>query len=87
MTHESMHMGGEFGLAMTHESMHAREVRIPPNHDPGERAGTWEGESPILLDDYPCPQLPMSSPHAKPHVNKRKILAQQPCSTNDMNHH
>ena len=42
---------------------------------------------PILTDDYPCPQLPMTYPHVPPHVDKRKILAHQPCSTNDMNHH
>ena len=44
-------------------------------------------ESFILTDDYPCPQLPMSHPHARPHVDKRKILAHQLCSINDMNHH
>ena len=28
MTHGGMHMEGDFGLAMTHESMYALEVRI-----------------------------------------------------------
>ena len=80
-------MERDFRLAMTHESMHAIEVRISPNHDPGDRACTWEGELPILTDDCPCPKLSMSYPHAQPHVAQRKILAHQPCSTNDMKHH
>ena len=45
------------------------------------------GESSIFSDDCLCPQIPMSYPHAQPHVDQRKILAHQLCSTNDDNHY
>ena len=67
---ESMHMEGEFGSAMTQESIHALEVQIP-NID-------------RRLSLYPIAKLSELT-YALLLAAKRRIVDHQPCLTNDMN--
>ena len=72
MTHGSMHMGRDLRLAMTHEGMHALEVRIT-DIDSGLSL------PPIAKSNE------LSSCHDIFHVDKGGIVDHQPCSFNEMN--
>ena len=72
ITHESMHMERDVHLTMTHEGMHALEVKI----------SDIEGG----LSLHPIAKSnEQSSCHDILHVDKGGIMDHQPCSTNDMN--
>ena len=72
MTHGSMHMERDFGLAITDEGMHALEVKIPDID--------WG------LSVHPIAKSnELSSCHAILDVDKGGILDHELCSTNDMN--